>query len=111
MRKKQYASSGTKQSVEAVEKIAGASLTFRAALKSSRLAEEMTQDELGKEIGVSRQYIHQLETGARSPSVEQAVKLANVFGMIQDQFVELALQNQIEKAGIKKKVVSLKKIS
>jgi DNA-binding XRE family transcriptional regulator len=87
----------------------GGPISFGAALKANRVAEEMSQDEVGKKIDVSRQCIHQLETGARSSSVEQAVKLAKVFGMLEDQFVELALQNQIERAGIKKKVVTLKK--
>jgi transcriptional regulator with XRE-family HTH domain len=110
MKKKQYASTSTKQSLKMVEKMTGGPMTFGAALKANRLSEEMSQEDVGEKIGVSRQYIHQLEVGDRSPSVEQAIKLAKVFGMIEDQFVELALQNQVEKAGIKKKVVTLKKL-
>lgn len=108
--KKQYSSKSTKQSIQLVEEIAGGPLTFGEALKANRLAEEMSQNAVGKAIGVSRQYIHQLEAGERSPSVEQAIKLARVFEMIEDQFVELALQAQVDRAGLKEKRVTLKKL-
>lgn len=107
--KNRYLTKNSADSLKTLDKLAGIPLTFGSALKANRLAEEMSQSELGAKIGVSRQYIHQLETGNRNPSVEQAVRIAKVFGMPEDQFVELALQVQVEKAGLQKAVV-LKKV-
>jgi len=40
---------------------------------------EMTQQELAKSIGVSRQTIVAIENGKYSPSLEVAFRIANVF--------------------------------
>ncbi|KPP80468.1 MAG: XRE family transcriptional regulator [Oceanicaulis sp. HLUCCA04] len=44
------------------------------------LAGEMTQSELGKRVGVTRQTIAAIETGKYSPTLETAYKIADVFG-------------------------------
>jgi putative transcriptional regulator len=43
-------------------------------------AGEMTQEELGKRVGVTRQTIAALEQGKYSPSLECAFRIAEVFG-------------------------------
>ena len=110
-KKSRYATKSSIESLELIDNILGNRLTFGSALKANRLAEEMTQEQLGRKAKVSRQYIHQLETGARNPSVEQAVRFSRIFGMLEDQFIVLALQAQLTDAGITKKWVSLKDIS
>jgi len=40
----------------------------------------MTQSELGKRVGVTRQTIAAIETGKYSPTLETAYKIADVFG-------------------------------
>ena len=42
------------------------------------LANEMTQAELGKRIGVTRQTIAAIESGKYSPSLEAAFRIADV---------------------------------
>jgi putative transcriptional regulator len=44
------------------------------------LAGEMTQGELGKRVGVTRQTIAAIERGQTSPSLEVAFRIARVFG-------------------------------
>ena len=44
------------------------------------LHDEMTQAELGKRIGVTRQTIAAIETAKYSPSLEAAFRIADVFG-------------------------------
>lgn len=44
------------------------------------MADEMTQSELGRRIGVTRQTIAAIETGKYSPTLEAAFKIADVFG-------------------------------
>nr|WP_269468583.1 helix-turn-helix transcriptional regulator [Alteromonas sp. ASW11-130] len=42
-------------------------------------ADEMTQSELAKQVGVTRQTIMAIEKGKYSPSLEVAFKIARVF--------------------------------
>jgi len=42
--------------------------------------DEMTQDALARAVGVTRQTIVALETGRYAPSLELAMRLADVFG-------------------------------
>ena len=43
-------------------------------------AGEMTQEELGRRIGMTRQTIAAIEQGKYSPSLEAAYRIARVFG-------------------------------
>lgn len=49
------------------------------------LADEMTQSDLAKAVGVSRQTIVAIEKGQYSPSLELAFKLAEVFDVGVDE--------------------------
>lgn len=51
-------------------------------------ADEMTQAELAKRVGVTRQTILAIEKGKYSPSLEVAFKIAAVFGVPLDQVFE-----------------------
>jgi putative transcriptional regulator len=42
---------------------------------------EMSQEELGSRIGVTRQTIAAIEAGKYSPSLETAFRIAHVFGV------------------------------
>ena len=42
---------------------------------------EMTQAELGKQIGMTRQTVIAIEQGRYSPSLETAFRIAQVFGV------------------------------
>jgi putative transcriptional regulator len=46
---------------------------------------EMSQEELGRAIGVTRQTIAAIETGKYSPSLEAAFRIAGVFGKPLDE--------------------------
>lgn len=45
------------------------------------MADEMTQAELAKKIGVTRQTVIAIEQGRYSPSLEVAFQMAEVFGV------------------------------
>ena len=49
-------------------------------LRVARAAQRLTQDELARLIGVSRQTINAMEAGKYVPSTVLALKLARVFG-------------------------------
>lgn len=47
-------------------------------LRTVREKKKLTQQELADKVGVSRQAITNIETGANKPSVELAMKIADV---------------------------------
>ena len=49
-------------------------------LKVARVEKDLTQEELAKLIGVSRQTINAVESGRYVPSTVLALKMAQVFG-------------------------------
>lgn len=49
-------------------------------LKEARAEADLTQEELAKRIGVSRQSINAIESGRYVPSTILALKMAQVFG-------------------------------
>ncbi|AKC63139.1 DNA-binding protein [Clostridium sporogenes] len=57
---------------------------FGDRLKELREEKEMTQEELGKLLNVSRQTISGYEAGAIEPSISNLIKLANIFNISLD---------------------------
>ena len=53
-------------------------------------ADEMTQAELAKRVGVTRQTILAIEQGKYSPSLEVAFQIADVFGVSLTEVFEYA---------------------
>ena len=53
---------------------------MRNSLKIERAIKNLTQEELAKLIGVSRQTINSIETGRYIPSTVLALKISEVFG-------------------------------
>ncbi len=58
-------------------------------LRVERAILRLTQDELARRIGVSRQTINAMEAGKYVPSTVLALKLARVLGKPVEQFFEL----------------------
>lgn len=50
--------------------------------------QEMTQQQLAKRVGVTRQTINAIELGKYSPSLEVAFRIADVFGLPLEQVFE-----------------------
>jgi len=58
-------------------------------LKIERAIKNLTQDELAKQIGVSRQTINSIEKGRYVPSTVLALKISSVFGKPVNEIFEL----------------------
>jgi len=58
-------------------------------VKMHRARLDMTQEELAKAVGVSRQTIHAIERGKAEPSVTLALILARFFELKVDELFEL----------------------
>lgn len=67
-------------------------LPFGAALRRVRLAAGMSQEQLGLEAGVQRNFISLLETGQNQPTIGTISKLARALGMKASELVAEAEQ-------------------
>ena len=59
--------------------------TFAETLKYYRTINGFTQSELADKTGISQQRISYYERGTRVPSLDDCVKLADVFGISLDE--------------------------
>ena len=51
--------------------------------------DEMTQKYLAERVGVSRQTMNAIENGRHAPTIDVAMRIADVFGITVDQLFEL----------------------
>lgn len=65
------------------------SLKLANRVKMHRARLDLTQEQLARLAGVSRQAIHAIERGKAEPSVTLALKLARIFEMKVDELFEL----------------------
>ncbi len=83
------------------KKILGRDLTFGMAVESLRLRDDYSQTEFAKKLGVSRQYLCDIEKGRRLVSPEQAARFAKAFGHPPAVLVRLALQDAVTESGLR----------
>lgn len=57
-------------------------------IQTIRLNKKLSRNELAKKIGVSQQFIQQMETGQKCPSLDTALRLAAALGCKLDDLVE-----------------------
>jgi len=60
-------------------------------LKIQRVTNQLTQEELAKKAGTTRQTIHAIETGKFTPATDLAMRIAEVFGKTVEQIFQLAV--------------------
>ena len=67
---------------------------MKNTLRIARAIKNITQEDLAKEIAVSRQTIHSIENSKFVPSVLLALKLADFFGVKVDELFELEAKDK-----------------
>lgn len=85
--------------IHKLETIAKEKLTLGSLIKSIRLGEEKTQEEFATQLGISKQYLCDIEKGRRCVSPKLAAKYAELLGYSVDQFIRLCLQDMLDKDG------------
>jgi plasmid maintenance system antidote protein VapI len=90
--------------IRALERAAGEPLTLGSLLQAIRQSEEATLEAFAKSLGVTRANLCDIEKGRRGVSVERAAQWATTLGYHPMQFVQLALQAQVDAAGLKLQV-------
>ena len=69
-----------------------------------RKSEGLSQDECAKKLGVSKSHLCDVEKGRKAVSPERAAKWARVLGYPESVLVKLAIQAELDAAGLKYKV-------
>lgn len=90
--------------LKTLEIISGKKLTLGNLLCSVRQGEELSQAEFADLLGVSKQYLCDVEHGRRFISPKIAVEYAKKLGYSKAQFVRLCLQDLIDREGIHLKI-------
>ncbi len=82
----------------------GQPLSFGRMIESIRLSDEVLQVELAKKMKISRAHLCDIEKGRRLVSPDRAARFAEVLGYSVNQFVSVAIEDQLRKAGMRFKV-------
>lgn len=81
--------------------------SFGSFVKSIRESDNISQAELARRLDVSRQLLNAVEAERKSVGVELASRIADALGYSEELFLELAIRDQLLRAG-KKFTVKLK---
>ncbi len=87
-----------------LERISGGPLTLAEVLKTLRDSEDMTQQEFAKAMGISKQNLCDIEKGRKFVSASRAAIFAKKLGYPPTFFIQLALQEELDRAGVRLKV-------
>src|SRR5712692_885557 len=87
-----------------LEGLRGSPLTFGRMIASVRVADEIPQAELARRVGISRANLCDIEKGRRSVTVKRAAQFARILGYSVNQFVAVAVEDQLRKAGLRVQV-------
>ena len=87
----------SQEAIKYLEKVLGKKLSLGDLLLAIRQGEEMTQVEFAKHLGISRQYLCDVEHRRRFLSPKKAVSFAKKLGYSPEQFVRLCLQDIIDR--------------
>ena len=84
-----------------LQNLAGGPLTLGSLLSAIREGEGMTQAEFADKLGVSRSHLCDIEKGRKTVGPARAARFAAILGHSPESFVALALQAQVQAAGLK----------
>ena len=79
-------------------------LTFALFMRAARTMMDLTQEEMGKKLGISRANVCDIEKGRQLVSVEFAVKVAKKAQISEALAVKACLEDQIRKTGLDLKI-------
>ncbi len=90
--------------VKALEGLIGEPLSLAMAVRATREGEDLGQAEFAQRLGLSRSHLCDIEKGRKAVSPERAAEFARKLGYSERQWVRLALQDLVDRAGLRLKV-------
>jgi transcriptional regulator with XRE-family HTH domain len=98
------AKDNTSNAMKLLAELSGGPLTLGRAIESIRKSEELSQQACAKKLGVSKSHLCDVEKGRKIVSPERAAKWAQILGYPESVFVRLAIQAELDAAGLKYRV-------
>ncbi|HDV5785700.1 TPA: helix-turn-helix transcriptional regulator [Legionella pneumophila] len=86
-----------------LEKLVGR-MSLGKAIRAIRQGEEVSQIEFAQRLGVSKQYLCDLEHDRKVVSAKKAKQFAEILGYSPEHFIALAFQDSLEHDGIRMQV-------
>mgnify|MGYP000085479875 CR=1 FL=1 len=68
---------------------------MRHSLRNTRMAKGLTQEQVALAVGISRTYYTLIELGQRTPSVDDAQRIARVLGATVDELFPLRQEREV----------------
>lgn len=103
--KKRKKTKRTKSSaMKFLDSVAGTEFNFATMLRSIREADEISQIEFANLLGISRQNLCDIEKKRKGVSPERAASFARTLGYPETVFVTLALQDEVDRGGLRLRV-------
>ena len=90
----------TIKSLKMIEKITGDKLTLGKFLWAIRQSEELSQVEFAEKLGITKQYLCDLEHQRKFVSPKLAANYADRLSYSKEQFIRLALQDMVDREGL-----------
>ena len=88
------------KAIKELDKITGETFSLGKAIWSIRCSENISQVKFSQSLGISKQYLCDIEHNRKNISIKQALKFAKLLGYPKDTFVKLALQDMLNKANL-----------
>lgn len=85
-------------------------MTFGGLVHSLRMSDEITQVDLAKKIGVSKQFLSDVEHNRKDVGINFAKKIADALGYSIEPLIELLIRDQLRRQHLNY-TVELKKAS
>ena len=96
--------SKNKNARDVLFKLTKEKFSFAMEFRAYRTRDDLTQDELAVLLGVSKQYISDIENKRRFISVEKAAEYARKMKENERFYIMLAMQDMLNNCGLKYKV-------
>jgi transcriptional regulator with XRE-family HTH domain len=87
-----------------LEKISGGPLTLAGILKTLRECDELSQQDFAAKLGISKQNLCDIEKNRKFVSSARAAVFATKLGYPPTYFIQRALQEELDRAGVKLKI-------
>lgn len=94
----------TSPAVRLLDRMIGKEESFGDLLEALRLADEVSQVDFARRLGIAKQHLCDIEKGRKLVSPERAAQFARVLGFAEASFVGRVLQDAVNRAGLKLKV-------
>jgi len=83
-----------------LERLAGGPLTLGRLVAAIRLGEQTSLTEFAETLGISRSHLCDIEKGRKPVSAAKAAEMARTLGYDEKQFIQLAMQDSLRRAGL-----------